>query len=327
MSSLVNGLRMSIARTTVAWMLSFLLSATTQAGSVGHDIIYVPGGISWLESRDSAAALGGQLAVIESQAEQFWVRDMLRPNDTLWLGAADVVVEGAWRWVNGATIDYSSWHQGRIDTAVGADYLQMRQNQFGHWFAANGLAHGFVVEYECCDGIAGDINSDGQDLPDIADLVYLVAFMFDGGPLPPCFQETDIVGQDGIKIDDLVAIASFMFQNGPPPDSCPAPYAVPPDTVEIVDITGKSWDISYGIHYYGLDLDDFGHGLGPFAIQPILNPQFISPGDPGYPLPTDTNDVLGGLIDGEARAYFLGNLSNREVANDHKDSIYFAAAY
>jgi len=67
--------------------------------------------------------------------------------------------------------------------------------------------------------ICGDINNSGEE-PDVADLVYLVAYMFDSGPPPPVMASTD-VNSDGNQADiaDLVYLVAYMFQGGP--DLCP----------------------------------------------------------------------------------------------------------
>ncbi len=69
--------------------------------------------------------------------------------------------------------------------------------------------------------IRGDINHDGVG-PDIADLVYLVSYMFSGGPPPVVMEEADING-DGVgpDISDLVYLVAYMFSGGPAPVPCP----------------------------------------------------------------------------------------------------------
>ncbi len=69
--------------------------------------------------------------------------------------------------------------------------------------------------YSCCD-LRGDINHDGI-APDIADLIYLVTFMFQEGPEPPCMEETDVDGNlsETPDIADLIYLVTFMFQEGP----------------------------------------------------------------------------------------------------------------
>ena len=58
---------------------------------------------------------------------------------------------------------------------------------------------------------------------DIADLVWLVDYMFTNGPLPPCWDEGDIDGNGVIPIDisDLVYLVDYMFTGGPAPLPCP----------------------------------------------------------------------------------------------------------
>lgn len=66
----------------------------------------------------------------------------------------------------------------------------------------------------CCQ-IAGDVDNTGQ--LDISDLVYLVDYMFTGGPAPPCQDQADVDDSGGIDIADLVYIVDFMFNQGPAP--------------------------------------------------------------------------------------------------------------
>ncbi len=68
--------------------------------------------------------------------------------------------------------------------------------------------------------LCADINGDGTG-PDISDLVYLVSYMFAGGPPPPFPVATDVDGSGfGPDISDLVYLVGYMFSGGPPPD-CP----------------------------------------------------------------------------------------------------------
>ncbi len=78
-----------------------------------------------------------------------------------------------------------------------------------------------ITEYpgpDCCDH-RGDVNHSGAD-PDISDLVYLVGYMFAGGPAPVCedpggsgyYPEADCDGGGtGPDISDLVALVEYMF--------------------------------------------------------------------------------------------------------------------
>jgi len=65
--------------------------------------------------------------------------------------------------------------------------------------------------------VCADIDYSGSG-PDIADLVYLVTYMFQNGPEPPLMRATDIDGSGSyVDIADLVYLVTYMFQNGPDP--------------------------------------------------------------------------------------------------------------
>jgi len=85
----------------------------------------------------------------------------------------------------------------------------------------------------CCR-LRGDVDHDGSFTPNIADLVYLVSYMFQGGPVPPCdepylpdcpvqyYPEADVDGDGSCtpNIADLVYLVAYMFQGGPIPPAC-----------------------------------------------------------------------------------------------------------
>lgn len=74
----------------------------------------------------------------------------------------------------------------------------------------------------------GDINGSGTG-PDISDLVYLVSYMFGGGPEPAFkagdnyFPQADVdCSGAGPDISDLVYLVNYMFNSGPEPCTlCP----------------------------------------------------------------------------------------------------------
>ncbi|RMH95191.1 MAG: DUF3179 domain-containing protein [Calditrichaeota bacterium] len=97
--------------------------------------------------------------------------------------------------------------------------------------------------------------------------------------------------------------------------------------VFIVDNTGKRWDVTHAEQKYGMKAEDFQFGLGPFAIPPIRNPRFISPGDDEYPFPDQTFLVIGFALNGEARAYPISVLTRHEIVDERFDSTFVAVAY
>jgi choice-of-anchor B domain-containing protein len=66
----------------------------------------------------------------------------------------------------------------------------------------------------CCVGIRGNVDGIGGELPDVADLTYLVDYLFRGGLLPPCDEEADVNGDGAINIADLTYLADYLFRAG-----------------------------------------------------------------------------------------------------------------
>lgn len=64
--------------------------------------------------------------------------------------------------------------------------------------------------------IPGDIDLSFTEV-NIADLVYLVDYMFIDGPAPPVLNIADVDASCQIDIGDLVFLVDFMFNGGPPP--------------------------------------------------------------------------------------------------------------
>ncbi|MCK4460572.1 MAG: hypothetical protein KAW46_02150 [candidate division Zixibacteria bacterium] len=79
--------------------------------------------------------------------------------------------------------------------------------QAGHQWSYDHL----LPHFSCCVGMRGNIDFDPGDAIDISDLVYLVDYMFTGGPEPPCFEEADVTGDGEIDIEDLICIVDGMF--------------------------------------------------------------------------------------------------------------------
>jgi hypothetical protein len=113
----------------------------------------------------------------------------------------------------GNVFENKSWKVVGLSEGTYFWSVQSIDNNFtGSIFAGEQI---FVVgspEYVC-----GDINLDGEG-PDIADLIYLVDYMFADGPPPPMIAVADINNSGGnVDISDLIYFVDFMFGSGPAP--------------------------------------------------------------------------------------------------------------
>ncbi len=71
----------------------------------------------------------------------------------------------------------------------------------------------------CCQGIAGNVDGVGE--VNVADLTYLVDFLFFSGAEPPCPEESDVDGSGATNVADLTYLVEYLFFSGPPPPPCP----------------------------------------------------------------------------------------------------------
>jgi hypothetical protein len=70
-----------------------------------------------------------------------------------------------------------------------------------------------------CIYTPGDPNYDGKT--DIVDVVYLVNYIFRGGP-PICVEKSgDVSCDDEVTVVDIVYLIGYLFKGGPPPGYCP----------------------------------------------------------------------------------------------------------
>ena len=76
----------------------------------------------------------------------------------------------------------------------------------------------FMVVEWCCTGIRGDVDYSGSI--DVADLTYLVDYLFSGGSAPPCPDQADVNGSGGIDVADLTYLVDYLFAGGPEPVGC-----------------------------------------------------------------------------------------------------------
>ncbi|MCB2229083.1 dockerin type I repeat-containing protein [bacterium] len=73
----------------------------------------------------------------------------------------------------------------------------------------------------CCRDLTGNVNNSGPEV-DLSDLIYLVNYLFLGGPVPWCLEEANINGDPFgvVDLSDLIAFVNYLFLSGPPPAHC-----------------------------------------------------------------------------------------------------------
>jgi len=89
-------------------------------------------------------------------------------------------------------------------------------------------SHCFEVASSCCvpptRGNVDMLSGPGGDV-DVSDLTFLVAYLFTGGPTPPCIEEGNVDGITGvggpIDVSDLTHLVAYLFTSGPVPVACP----------------------------------------------------------------------------------------------------------
>lgn len=142
-----------------------------------------------------------------------------------WFGASTSDPDGDWvyyqfEWGDGDTTEwFGAYDSGDSCYArhgwgdLGTYEFKVRAKD--DWGATSEWSAPFVVEviYVKC----GDFNLTG--LIDVDDIVYAIAYVFQGGPSPlpwPCAGEVD--GDSGIDIGDIVYLIDYVFMSGPAPD-------------------------------------------------------------------------------------------------------------
>jgi hypothetical protein len=80
----------------------------------------------------------------------------------------------------------------------------------------------FHVE-ACCMGNRGNVDMEvhsGSPV-DVADLVLLKYYLFEGGETPPCMGAGDVNGSGNVNVADLTYLIDYLFRGGPEPPPCP----------------------------------------------------------------------------------------------------------
>ncbi|HPC12221.1 MAG TPA: hypothetical protein PK112_09015 [candidate division Zixibacteria bacterium] len=94
------------------------------------------------------------------------------------------------------------------------------------WTSATGVnVHaGFWQDFssgQCCENRGNvDHKFSGMNPVSVADITYLIAYVFRGGPVPPCPEEADLTADGDITVVDITYLIAYVFRGEPAPPAC-----------------------------------------------------------------------------------------------------------
>jgi serine protease AprX len=109
---------------------------------------------------------------------------------------------------------HPDWTAAQVREAImmTSDNAATPDNTYG-WGIANAMD---AINYAFDPGfVAGDAN--GSGMVDIDDAVFIITYIFGGGPEPDPFESGDANGSGDVDLDDVIYIITYIFGGGPPP--------------------------------------------------------------------------------------------------------------
>ena len=125
---------------------------------IGYGLVQAAGGeVCFDEIRLLALDLGGDLVIIQSDAENSFVTDLLTPSGDYWIGLIQNLSSpdysepsGGWEWIDGTPLDYSHWDSSEPDDPGNTENV-CGINSGGWWYdmgsCDNGPPQYAVVEW------------------------------------------------------------------------------------------------------------------------------------------------------------------------------------
>jgi uncharacterized protein YgiM (DUF1202 family) len=122
----------------------------------------------------------------DSSGNEVWVRRYNGPDDGPDVASAIAVDDYGNVYVTGTSKSSGSWE----------DFVTVKYVQTGLW--------------------RGDTNGDG--IIDLGDLVYLINFLYKGGPAPDALTVGDCNCNGVVDVGDVIFLINYLFRDGPLPD-------------------------------------------------------------------------------------------------------------
>ena len=131
-------------------------------------------------------------------------------------------------WPLDTTVSFGndSLHPLFCDTAAGDFRIAVESPCAPANNSCSALMGAFDTACTCCENRGNVDRLTGPGGPvDVADLTYLISYLFQGGPEPPCPEEGNVdsgLGPGGpIDVGDVTYLVAYLFQSGPEPPPCP----------------------------------------------------------------------------------------------------------
>ncbi len=174
----------------------------------------------------------------DTSGNELWIKRYDGPtnnHDIAWDiavdGSGNVYVTG-YSWSSGTNYDYTTikydtngnelWVQGYNGSGNSEDNAYaITVDDSGNVYVT-GRSEGSGTSYDCTtikyfQALRGDVNRDW--VINVADVVYLINYLFIGGPAPvPILQVGDVNCDTVINVTDVVYLINYLFIGGPPPD-------------------------------------------------------------------------------------------------------------
>jgi hypothetical protein len=99
---------------------------------------------------------------------------------------------------------------GSYNCQIYVDYYVWNMAGWWEWVGSDYSSGNFDVRP------VGDVNGDG--LVDLADLVYLVEYLYGGGEAPDPVQIGDATCDGVVNLGDVIHLVNYLYRGGPAPD-------------------------------------------------------------------------------------------------------------
>lgn len=122
------------------------------------------------------------------------------------------------RWTNNgsfphtSTSDSSGWNSGTLNSGQSFSFEFLSTGSYPYHCAIHTSMTGIIV---ILSNTCGDTNGDGQ--VSVSDVVFLISYLFRGGPAPYPSQNADANGDSQVTLSDVVYLISYLFKSGNPP--------------------------------------------------------------------------------------------------------------